>query len=114
MVTILLCLPGSAFPKENWLDKLWLDKWIHVILFAVLIYLWTIAMGKKNPTAAQMRKVVIMLGVAGLAYGIGMEFIQRYFVQNRSFDGGDIIADGLGCLLGCFWGWYRYKKNKPL
>ena len=114
LVTVLLTLPGSAFPKENWLDQLWMDKWIHIFLFAVLVFLWTMAVGKKNPTAYRMRILLIVLGVSGLTYGTGMEFIQQYFVENRSFDGGDILADGAGSLLGCIMGWYRYKKNKPL
>jgi VanZ family protein len=29
-----------------------------------------------------------------------MEFIQKYFIPNRSFDVGDIIADGIGCIIG--------------
>src|SRR5215472_11086552 len=40
VTTILLTLPGSAFPKENWFDKIWLDKWIHIALFGMLAFLW--------------------------------------------------------------------------
>ncbi len=29
-----------------------------------------------------------------------MEFVQKYFIPNRSFDVGDIIADGIGCAIG--------------
>ena len=29
-----------------------------------------------------------------------MEFIQKYFIPNRSFDVGDIIADGVGSAIG--------------
>jgi VanZ family protein len=104
IVTILLTLPGSAFPKENWFDKIWLDKWIHIFLFAGLVFLWARAVGKNYP----------MIAILALLYGIGMEFVQLYFVRNRSFDKGDIAGDGIGALLGWLFVWYRYKKNKPL
>jgi VanZ family protein len=114
IVTILLTLPGSAFPKENWFDKIWADKWIHIFLFSVLVFLWAIAMGKKYPTPPKMRSFLLVLACLGLVYGAGMEFIQKYFVPNRSFDTGDILSDALGACMGSVFSWYRYKKNKPL
>jgi len=33
-------------------------------------------------------------------YGILMEIVQKYFIPFRSFDLGDIIADGIGCAAG--------------
>jgi VanZ family protein len=33
-------------------------------------------------------------------YGIAMEFVQKYFIPNRSFDLKDVLADGLGCSIG--------------
>lgn len=38
--------------------------------------------------------------IAGIAYGILMEFVQKYWIPNRSFELADIIADSGGCLLG--------------
>jgi len=38
--------------------------------------------------------------VVGCFYGIAMEFVQKYFIPFRSFDLGDIIADGIGCAAG--------------
>jgi len=49
--------------------------------------------------------------VAGITYGIVMEFIQKYFIPNRSFDIGDIIADAAGSLLGLIYSAWRYIKK---
>ena len=38
--------------------------------------------------------------VIGIAYGVGMEIVQKYFIPFRSFDVGDIIADAVGCITG--------------
>ncbi len=97
IVTVLLCLPGSALPKENWFDKIWLDKWIHVILFSIMVYLWcqyvSTSAGKK---IRYFRQIAIYF----FLYGIAMELVQKYFIPNRSFDLKDILADGLGCVIG--------------
>jgi len=97
IVTVLLCLPGSALPKESWFDKIWLDKWIHVILFLIIVVLWcrylSASEGKK---IRYFRQVAIYFFV----YGIAMEIVQKYFIPNRSFDLKDILADGVGCSIG--------------
>jgi VanZ family protein len=109
--TLLLTLPGSAFPKENWLDKIWLDKWVHIGMFAILVTLWCWAMLTKYAVGTKLRALFIWIGLVGLAYGIGMEFVQKYFINNRSFDVGDIMADSVGCTLGVFFSMKRYLKK---
>jgi VanZ family protein len=102
--TILLVLPGSAFPKEDWLSKIWFDKWVHTGLFSIMVVLWCWGLQKKS------KKDYLLFATVALAYGITMEFVQQHFVANRSFDIGDIIADAAGCLIG-YWFSYRYIKK---
>jgi hypothetical protein len=40
VISFLFCLPGSAFPKNNWLSKVHFDKWVHIGFFALLLVLW--------------------------------------------------------------------------
>ncbi|MEO5946521.1 MAG: VanZ family protein [Chitinophagaceae bacterium] len=110
--TVLLTLPGSAFPKEDWLSKIWFDKWVHIGLFTIMVFLccWAITKLKKN----NLKKLFLITALISLIYGIGMEFVQKYFITNRSFDIGDIIADAIGCVTGFFYSWGRYIKNRPL
>jgi len=42
----------------------------------------------------------LRMGIYFFLYGIVMEFVQKFFIPNRSFDIGDIAADGVGCILG--------------
>jgi len=97
ITTTLLCLPGSTFPKENWFDKIWLDKWIHVGLFSIMAWLWCHVVA--NHEGRRMSSFIRM-GIYFFLYGIVMEFVQKFFIPNRSFDIGDIAADGAGCILG--------------
>lgn len=110
---ILFTLPGSTFPKENWLDKIWFDKWVHIGIFTILVALWCRGWRsfKKDVIHKKIKKIFITIGLICLVYGIAMEFVQRYFIPNRSFDMGDIIADGMGCLTGVIYSTRMYIKK---
>ncbi|MEO7394031.1 MAG: hypothetical protein ABIU11_03765, partial [Chitinophagaceae bacterium] len=45
--TLLLIIPGSALPKENWLGKIWFDKWVHIGMFSIMVFLCCWAIQKK-------------------------------------------------------------------
>lgn len=98
LCTILLTLPGSSFPKEDWLDKIWFDKWVHIGLFAAIVVTWCWGVfknGSENPA-----KHFLQITLLAIIYGIAMEFVQKYLVVNRSFDMADIIADAVGAYVG--------------
>jgi len=107
-ITILFILPGSAFPQERWFDKIYFDKWIHVGLFAVLLFLWRSAFIFSTKSSSP-----ILLFLA-LLYGISIELIQGAWVINRSADVFDVLADMTGSVLGILVWKGLYKKNKPL
>ena len=109
--TILLTLPGSSFPKENWLDRIWLDKWVHIGMFCIMVVLWCWSASFYFIRSKQLKKIFILVALLFTGYGIGMEFIQRYFISNRSFDLGDIIADAVGCMGGFLFSVGRYIKK---
>jgi VanZ family protein len=98
--TVLLCLPGSAFPKENWLNKIWFDKWVHIGLFSVLVFFWCLAISAEKKFFNSVQQLFVWIALGGCVYGIAMEYVQKYFIPNRSFDIGDIIADTIGSIVG--------------
>ncbi len=94
LTTYLLVIPGDALPKTKLVDIPYFDKLVHIGLFAILCALWLKT--RKNRSATFDAIVVL----ATIAYGVAMEYVQRDFVANRSFDIVDILADTLGVLLG--------------
>src|SRR4051812_36083054 len=102
---VLFFLPGSAFPKEDWLDKIYFDKWVHIGLFAVLTLLWCWALQIKTT-----RGLVTLL-VVWVLYGITVEVIQGLFIENRSFDLLDWASDSFGALLALWFWRRRYIKR---
>src|SRR5436190_7564604 len=111
LVTTLLCIPGTKFPKIGWQDKIWLDKWIHIFLFMVLVILWSRAYSHKKNTQRDSRKIFFRIMVIGCFYGIAMELVQKYFIPFRSFDLLDIIADGIGCIVGYLFAIKRFSTR---
>lgn len=105
--TFLLIIPGSALPQQNWLGKIWIDKWIHIWMFAILVWLFCRAIHKGHTKNTNLTNTFIIIALLCITYGIAMEYVQKYFVANRSFDTGDIIADIVGCTIG-----FLYSKRK--
>ena len=74
-------------------------------MFGLLVFLFCWGVQKKLD-GQKIKKTFLIIAFTALFYGIIMEFVQRYFIPNRSFDSGDIIADALGCFVG--W-WFALK-----
>jgi VanZ family protein len=108
---ILLCLPGSTIPKYPWLAKVYADKWIHIALFFTLCYLFSRPFRNSAMDRFQRYRWFLWITLAGIAYGTAMEFVQKYWVANRSFELWDIVADSTGCLAA--WWYSRRKFDRP-
>jgi hypothetical protein len=102
--SFLFCIPGSAIPKNDWLDKIWADKWVHIGIFISLIFLWS------NALEINTTKGFFILVFVAVLYGLVVEMVQDKLVANRSFDLGDLVADFIGCL-GGIWLRTRYIKK---
>ncbi|OLY94658.1 hypothetical protein BUE76_04835 [Cnuella takakiae] len=102
-ISFLFCLPGSAIPKINWLSGIHFDKWVHIGLFAVLLFLWGNALGVFT------RRKPLLLLLTAIAYGLLVEVVQDQLIVNRDFDLWDAAADTAGAMLG-LWALARIKK----
>jgi VanZ family protein len=87
------------------------DKWVHIGLISILSFLFCWGIYKRNKNAEKNKSNFILTGIICLGYGIMIEFIQRDFIPNRSFDIGDVIADGVGSLAGVIYSFIRYIKK---
>ena len=114
-IFILLTLPGKDIPKDDWLQAIYFDKWVHTGLFAVLVFLFCFPLSKLYSYQSSLYILIVMLAIV---YGIAMEYVQKYFTKDRSFDVTDMLADAFGTFLGYLL--FRFisrrisQKNKPL
>jgi VanZ family protein len=105
---VLLCLPGSTIPKYPWLALIHADKWVHIALFFILCFLFARPL-QSVYSSDQRKKWFLLILLSVIAYGTIMEFVQKYWIPNRSFEIWDIAADSTGCLLA-----YLYSVKKWL
>jgi len=97
---VLLSLPGSVFPSKGVFSIPHLDKIAHIGLFGGLVFFWSLFFYfRKHVPAIKPATIWIIISMT-IAYGIIMEFVQKNFIPNRSFDLGDIIADVAGSVIG--------------
>ena len=112
VTTVLLVLPVSPDEEESWITRIPLfDKWIHAGLFIILSILLCWGIYKIRGRSPQLRTYFLRIAFGCLIYGIVMEFVQKYFIPQRSFDVGDIIADGAGAFVGSLISIRRFIKK---
>ncbi|MEO8665440.1 MAG: VanZ family protein [Ignavibacteria bacterium] len=95
LIFILSSLPGDELPK---IDIEFSDKYIHIIVFAVLCLLFFYSL-KNQSKYAKLKKFAPEYSVLFTAlYGITDE-LHQYFVPNRSCEIYDWLADLTGAIL---------------
>ena len=66
---------------------------------------------KQEKGSKKINRHFILIGILCLICGIMIEFVQKSWIPNRSFDIGDIIADGAGAAAGVIYSFKRYIKK---
>lgn len=96
---VLLCLPGSSIPGGGFVFNIPnLDKIVHVILFGGIVLFWGAHYAFRPERPQGWKKLVILLAILSTGLGIVLEYVQFYFIPQRSFDRGDIVADASGAI----------------
>lgn len=124
IVGILCFLPGSMLPSETHLPIPQFDKFVHITIFGGFVFLWNLYEAKRVKDSGRLLRLFFLWYVLGNIYGIGSEFVQKYWIPGRDYDQADMIADmiGAGLAYGISNLWLvsssakapADKKNKPL
>jgi VanZ family protein len=107
---ILLCLPGSTIPGDGLFSIPHLDKVAHVILFGGIVLFWGFYKQTYRQTGRQWQRIIVTITFLNIVLGIVLEYLQLYYIPNRSFDIGDIVADAAASIL--ILGYLVFRKNK--
>lgn len=115
IANILLLMPGKDIPEITFLNQIYFDKWVHIGLFAGLTFLTAFPFIKSGRCS---KGLLLKTGILFILYGILIEYLQKYYASDRTFDITDMVADTVGCIVGCVsanWLFTRkLAKNKPL
>jgi hypothetical protein len=96
MIIVLLALPGNMLPSEQGFSIPNFDKAVHITLFGGMVFLWCFYFYSKKIAVKKLLSAFFIVYVCANVLGIGMEFVQKYFIPFRDFELGDIIADMIG------------------
>lgn len=91
LIFILCFIPGSELPE---VDIPLVDKWTHIVLFAIFTFLWLCTSPNKNPV------FLCILMLITVFIGWLVEYIQGHYIPGRTQDNMDMLADSVGGLAG--------------
>ena len=96
VIGILLAMPGSMLPNETHFTIPQFDKIVHISLFGGFVFLWNLYLSSRPIPVSRLLHLFFLIFLLAEAYGIGMEYVQKYYIPGRDFDEADIIADIIG------------------
>ena len=111
IVLILMCIPGSALPKvDNWLHKIYFDKWIHFGIFGLLCILMCSPFNRSGIDLKKRYNYFLLIAMATSLFGYCTELLQKYVVPGRDYELLDWAADSLGALIGLYFSRKYFNK----
>lgn len=90
---LLACLiPGNEVPQVS---IPFADKWVHFIIFAGFSFLWLSTFKHANTSKG------MLIFILSIILGYAVELLQDSGItRGRSYDVYDVVADGIGGVLG--------------
>ena len=95
-IGVLLTLPGSVLPNEGSFKIPQFDKLVHIGMFSGFVFLWNLFFSTRQFPLQKLLRLFFLIFIIGVIYGIGSEYVQKYFIPGRDYDEADIIADMIG------------------
>ncbi|MBL4587446.1 MAG: VanZ family protein [Flavobacteriales bacterium] len=104
-IVFALTSEPSAIPKYRWFSFSGADKVVHVILFGIEAFLLSWSLHRQPKF-----RVVFYVLIWSFVLGGGLELIQHNYIEGRSGDFLDLLADMVGALFGIFGSVFLLKR----
>ncbi len=98
IISVLFFIPSPDLPKIEFSAA---DKIVHCLIYFILINLWLLYFFRKKNFQIDFKLMLVLL-LSVLLYGIIVEILQGLFTDSRSADIFDVAANFTGSLLGIF------------
>lgn len=98
LVLVLCTLPGNDLPKAPVFEKIHMDKIVHLGLFGCTVLLLCIGYYRQHGYISKL--TLTFFAISAAFYGLAIEYIQKYFAIQRTFDMADVAADTVGAVAG--------------
>jgi len=103
----VLFSPASNLPKSSFLNIPHLDKFIHSILFGVLVFF---NFHENDSINKLSRKLIIIIIFSAFVFAAISELIQNAYISGRAGSIVDFYADISGCFLGVICYYFVWKN----
>jgi VanZ family protein len=100
LIVIAMCLPGRYLPSEGGFSVPNFDKLVHLGMFGGFAFLWSLYLTRYGLPAGRLLLGFFCFFLLANAFGVAMEFVQKYWIPGRDYDLADIIADMWGAGFG--------------
>ena len=109
---LFLCLIDTKeLPSVTYLELMEFDKLVHIVLFGLLMLSCTVALRKQTKIAWAQKNAMVIALLFSIVYGSVIEVVQFFMVQDRTGELYDVLANGLGALLGILFFRIIYGKE---
>lgn len=99
----LMCTPGKDLPDlGNWTELIKLDKWLHALFFGMSAFFFMLPLLQKSLPKKELQQRFLKITIAICIWGFCTECIQYFWVEGRTFDPYDAVADAVGAILAYF------------
>lgn len=105
-VTVIMLIPTSGVAYINIPQS---DKFLHIGVYLILFIVWAFTIGVDPKRKVLMWVLAVLLSI----YGIVIELIQDKWIDTRTADIWDVLANSIGILLGMIV-FYKLKQRIKL
>lgn len=99
LILLLSLTPGDEMPQHV-VSLVAFDKLMHWFFYGILTHLWLVGFKKQYRSLVLKRRALWIIIPSVIIIGIGIEFIQGWFIPGRVFEIWDILANAIGCVMG--------------
>ena len=115
VICFLSLTPGNKLPDIQW-KLISIDTVAHFGFYFVLAFLQLLAFQHSKKIKSQFLvnlsnpALYMIVILAGIAIGYGIELVQKHYIYQRYYDFEDILVNGIGTIFGAFtFGWTGRK-----
>jgi len=96
LIIVASLMPKSSMGDSGLFEIPFLDKIVHIFLYAIFVYLWSRNLFSKVDKVKAAR----LAFYSSIVFGVVMEVLQKSLGGGRNFDVLDIIANIIGSIIG--------------
>lgn len=90
------------------------DKITHFGFYSGFVLLGCLSLWERKQKKITLKKALIVMVLAAIFYGIGIEALQYSITEDRMAEWGDVLANSFGAFAGGLVVWWYFTKKEPL